>query len=179
MSLENKVRELEVRIMIMWFYILVLTGLLIYALSNKDTESSMTVGERLAYENYLINRDKDVNIYICGDYDTVEVSDEEYRVWESLGIFDLTAYCPCSICCGPHANGITATGTTATAGRTIAVDPNIIPLGSHVMINGIEYIAEDVGGAIKGNHIDIFYNTHEEALNMSVRTAEVYILKEE
>lgn len=73
-----------------------------------------------------------------------------------------TAYCPCSKCCG-KCDGITATGTKATAGRTIAVDPSIIPYGTKIIIAGNTYIAEDCGGAVKGNRVDIFFDTHEEA----------------
>lgn len=73
-----------------------------------------------------------------------------------------TAYCPCSECSGQYGRQ-TATGVTAAAGRTIAVDPSVIPYGTHVIINGFEYVAEDCGAAIKGNHIDIYYETHEEA----------------
>lgn len=73
-----------------------------------------------------------------------------------------TAYCPCKKCCG-KSDGITATGTKATAGRTIAVDPSIIPYGTEIIINGHTYIAEDTGGAVKGNRVDIFFDTHEEA----------------
>lgn len=97
---------------------------------------------------------------------------------ENLGRFKLTAYCTCSKCCGQWADGITATGTKATAGRTIAVDPNVIPLGSKVFINGYEYTAEDTGGAIKGNRIDILFPTHQDALNFGVQYAEVAIVKE-
>lgn len=95
----------------------------------------------------------------------------------SLGTFKLTAYCPCPQCCGQWADGITFTGTTATAGRTIAVDPNVIPLGSTVYINGQAYIAEDIGGAIKGNRIDVFFPAHDEALQFGVQYAEVAIEK--
>lgn len=97
----------------------------------------------------------------------------------SLGTFKLTAYCPCSKCCGKWANGITATGTTAKANHTIAVDPRVIPYGSVVCIEGYgTYVAEDCGGAIKGNRIDIFYNTHSEALNSGVTATnpEVYLI---
>ena len=95
----------------------------------------------------------------------------------SLGEFKLTAYCTCSKCCGQWADGITYTGTQATAGRTIAVDPDVIPLGSTVIINGTEYIAEDVGGAIKGNRIDVLFNTHQEALEFGIQYADVTIKK--
>ena len=93
---------------------------------------------------------------------------------ELLGTFKLTAYCACEKCCG-KSDGITATGTKATANRTIAVDKTIIPYGTVVIINGIEYVAEDTGGAVKGNIIDIFFDDHEEALNFGVQYADVYV----
>lgn len=60
-------------------------------------------------------------------------------------------------------------------GRTIAVDPNVIPLGSTVLINGQEYIAEDTGGAIRGNIIDMFVGTEAESEVIGVRYAEVKV----
>ena len=89
-----------------------------------------------------------------------------------------TAYCPCVKCCG-KTDGITATGTKATAGRTIAVDPRMIPYGSKIYIDGHEYIAEDCGGAIKEDRIDIFYDTHEEALRFGRKTLEIEIERAE
>ncbi|MGN1318831.1 MAG: peptidoglycan DD-metalloendopeptidase family protein [Lachnospirales bacterium] len=96
-----------------------------------------------------------------------------------LGKFDITAYCPCSKCCGKYANGITATGTKAKANHTIAVDPKVIPYGSVVEIEGKRYVAEDCGGAIKGARIDIFYNTHSEALSSGYghKMCDVYLLQ--
>ena len=82
---------------------------------------------------------------------------------------EATAYCSCNICCG-KCDGITATGTKATAGRTIAVDPSIIPYGKEVIINGNTYVAEDCGGAIKGYKVDIYFATHKEALNFGRQT---------
>jgi 3D (Asp-Asp-Asp) domain-containing protein len=89
-------------------------------------------------------------------------------------IFKLTAYCPCAICCG-KTDGVTSTGVIATAGRTIAVDPEEIPYGSEVIINDHTYIAEDCGGAIKGNRIDIYFDTHQEALEFGVQYVEVEV----
>ena len=94
----------------------------------------------------------------------------------NLGEFKLTAYCDCQKCCG-KTDGITATGTKATQGRTIAVDPNVIPYGSEVIINGHTYIAEDCGGAIDNKHIDVFFEDHEEALLFGVNYANVYLKK--
>lgn len=88
--------------------------------------------------------------------------------------FKLTAYCPCIQCCG-KTDGITASGTKATEGRTIAVDPNVIPFGTEVIINGHTYIAEDKGGAIKDNRIDVYFDSHQDALEFGVQYADVLI----
>lgn len=101
-------------------------------------------------------------------------------VGEPLGEFVLTAYCPCSRCCGRWADGITATGTAATEGRTIAVDPDIIPYGSTVTLyyeSGEEhsYTAEDCGCGIRGNRIDVFFDDHRTAREFGVQSAMVYV----
>lgn len=94
-----------------------------------------------------------------------------------LGTFRITHYCPCSICCGPWANGITSTGVTATTNHTIAVDPTQIPYGSQVVINGQVYVAEDCGGAIKKNCIDIYVASHEEGERKGVYYTDVYLMQ--
>ena len=97
-----------------------------------------------------------------------------------------TAYCPCPFCCGiwseQHPSRIgtgyvqkTSSGTIPTAGRTIAVDPSVIPMGSEVWIKDHKYIAEDTGNHIKGNRIDIFFDSHQEALNWGMRNVEVRV----
>ncbi len=82
-------------------------------------------------------------------------------------IYKITAYCSCAKCCG-KTNGITASGKKATAGRTIAASSKFA-LGTKLNINGHTYIVEDRGGAIKGNKIDIYVNSHAEALAWGVR----------
>lgn len=71
----------------------------------------------------------------------------------------------------------TATGVYPVAGQTIAVDPRVIPLGTHVLINGHEYIAQDTGGLIKGNRIDVFMDSEEECVNFGAQYIEVEVLK--
>jgi 3D (Asp-Asp-Asp) domain-containing protein len=113
---------------------------------------------------------------ILNKLDVIDQAIEENRSEgqiEALGIFTITHYCPCEKCCG-KSDGTTATGTTATEGRTIAVDPEVIPLGSQVEIGGQVYTAEDVGGAIKGNEVDVFVNSHSEALSRGKFTREVF-----
>ncbi len=97
---------------------------------------------------------------------------------KSLGVFNVSAYDACVECTGKNPGdpgyGITASGAVATANHTIAVDPNVIPLGTHVIINGQEYVAEDTGGAIQGNCIDIYYEDHNEALKFGRKNIEVF-----
>ena len=92
-----------------------------------------------------------------------------------LGNFRITHYCSCYYCCGGWGNA-TASGAIPTVGRTIAVDPSVIPLGSKVLINGYVYIAEDTGGAIKGNKIDIYVSDHATALRLGVYYTDVYLV---
>lgn len=109
----------------------------------------------------------------------VEVDIPEEPIIEriDLGEFKITAYCPCPKCCGEWSDGLTYTETVATERRTIAVDPDVIPLGSTVEINGSEYIAEDIGGAIKDNRIDVFFNSHQDALEWGVQYHDIFLIQ--
>ena len=99
---------------------------------------------------------------------------------ESLGTYRLTAYCSCEKCCGvwaknrPNGEVRGASGELLTAGYSIAVDPNVIPYGTEVIINGHTYKAQDCGGAIKNKRIDVYFDSHEEALQFGVQYAEVF-----
>ncbi len=89
--------------------------------------------------------------------------------------FVATAYCGCSKCCG-KSTGITASGTKATQGKTVAM-PSFYKFGTKIEIQGMgTYIVEDRGGAIKGNRIDIFFSSHKQALNFGKRTVYLKIL---
>lgn len=110
---------------------------------------------------------------------TEEATGEITEVGHSLGTFTITAYCGCSECCGAYAEGrgdvvYGAIGEPLTANYSIAVDPNVIGFGETVMINGQQYKAQDTGGLIKGNRIDIYMDDHEEALKWGVQYIEVY-----
>ena len=91
---------------------------------------------------------------------------------ECIGTFTITAYCGCKKCSGGHNK--TASGTTPTEGRTIAADTSILPYGTQVVIDGIVYTVEDCGSGVNGNHIDIFFSTHEKALAYGTKTVKVY-----
>ena len=89
--------------------------------------------------------------------------------------YKITAYCPCSKCCG-KSTGRTASGTKATPGRTVAASSKFA-FGTKLNIGGHVYTVEDRGGAVNGNKIDIFVSSHSEALAWGVRYLPVSIVK--
>lgn len=96
--------------------------------------------------------------------------------WKNLGTFKITHYC-CEKyphICNAGAPYKTATGTDPRFG-VCAVDPKVIPLNSYIKINDVVYHAEDTGGAIKGNRVDLVTSTHQEALRLGTYRAQVYI----
>ena len=116
----------------------------------------------------------------------LEASDGTLIEYEGVLQLEATAYCACYECCGKWPGnkwyGITATGTKAKVG-TIAVDPRVIPLGTTVYVKGsykdigVCY-AEDTGGAIKGNIIDVYMEgTLQQLLQFGRRNMRVYILE--
>ena len=93
-----------------------------------------------------------------------------------LGNFKITHYCACSKCCGKWGNA-TAWAGAIVPGYTIAVDPKVIPKLSTVYIDGYGVRrAEDCGGAIKGNKIDVAVASHSEALKLGVAYKDVWLM---
>lgn len=88
--------------------------------------------------------------------------------------FKVTAYCSCSKCCGKK-TGRTASGTKATAGRTVAASSQF-KFGTKLNINGKTYVVEDRGGAVKGNKIDVYMNSHAAALAWGVKYLPVEVV---
>lgn len=94
-----------------------------------------------------------------------------------LGTYLLTAYCPCEICCGQWSNTenpVTASGNPAVEGVTIAA-PSEFAFGTELVIDGHTYVVQDRGGAITGNHLDVYFSTHEKALNFAMGYYDVYM----
>ena len=93
-----------------------------------------------------------------------------------IGECTVTSYCPCEICCGQWADGLTATGIPAVPG-IVAVNPEVIPLGSVVVIGGQRYLAADTG--VTGLHVDVCAGSHQDAEDFGVQTLAVWIETEE
>lgn len=93
----------------------------------------------------------------------------------SLGLFTITGYCGCSKCSGSR--NLTYSGTVPTANHTISADLSMFPLGTKLKIDGITYTVEDKGSAVKGKTLDIYYDSHEEALAKGMYTAEVFLVE--
>lgn len=112
------------------------------------------------------------------DDSSVQETEEEEETGSSsengtyLGNFRLTGYCNCSSCCGEWANGLTASGTTPTQGRTVAMGG--VPFGTKLLINGTVYTVEDRGTAY--GHVDIYFDSHTSALAFGSNYADVYQL---
>ena len=100
------------------------------------------------------------------------------RVGESLGQVVTSGYCNCPICCGQWSGGPTASGAYPQANHTIAVDASnpFVPMGTHVIMNGVEYVVEDTGNfAQYGVQFDVFYGGHASASAHGHQTWEAYI----
>lgn len=108
-------------------------------------------------------------------YNEVEPSLAKIEENENYMIMEATAYTK-SIEEGTH-RGITKSGTQVSRG-TIAVDPRVIPLGTKVYVEGYGH-AEclDIGGAIKGNKIDLYMDSREECFEFGRRDVKVWIVE--
>lgn len=101
-----------------------------------------------------------------------EPEEPVYKKGDSLGLFSITGYCPCSKCSGEHC--ITYSGTVPQPKHTISADITVLPLGTQVMIDGEIYTVEDIGSSVDGNKVDIFFSSHEEALDFGRQSKEVF-----
>ena len=102
----------------------------------------------------------------------------QVRVGESLGQVVTSGYCNCPICCGIWSGGPTASGVYPTANHTIAVDANnpFVPMGTRVVMNGVEYTVEDTGNFDRyGVQFDVYYDDHWTATLHGHQTWEAYL----
>jgi len=107
-----------------------------------------------------------------------ESNTEQPEEWESIEM-RVTAYCPCPKCCGQYSDGVTACGYKIRPGDTFVAADRRYSFGTEMLIpgysNGRAVKVLDRGGAIKGNRLDVFFATHQEALEWGVKYLEVSV----
>ena len=102
-----------------------------------------------------------------------ESEEIQFETWK------ITGYCACEICCPNTSDGITASGTKVDAQTTVAADKSI-PFGTQIYIDGLGIkTVEDRGSAVNGNHIDVYFDSHEKAKQFGVQYLQIKILGEE
>ena len=118
---------------------------------------------------------------LIGSIGLILISRYVYGSDKYLGIFEITGYCNDERCTGKNIGdkgyGITKSGKVVKWG-TVATDPKIIPLGTKLKIEGFATVfkVEDIGSAIKKNKIDIWFPTHQDALNWGRQKRKVWIV---
>ena len=113
-----------------------------------------------------------------GERNVTVTETKTVRVGESLGQVVTSGYCNCTICCGQWSGGPTASGVYPTAAHTIAVDSSnpFVPMGTHVVMNGVEYVVEDTGNFARyGVQFDVYYDDHQTAQNHGHQTWDAYL----
>ena len=131
----------------------------------EDAKKDADVIEELQIGDEADEEDKNTDeIQAVSNVDSIES-----KLGQSLGVFQLTGYCPCRKCNGNNPP-VTRMGTPLIPGQTIAVDRRVIPLGTWVYLNlpgqgWTKFRAEDTGSGVKGNHIDVLRPTHSECFS--------------
>lgn len=115
-----------------------------------------------------------VEVYIApAEEEPVDLEEPELV---SLGTFTVYAYCPCEKCCGQWSGGPTASGVMPEEGRTVAADWDVLPAGTEIYIDGVGWRAvEDTGSGINGNKLDLYMDSHQDALEWGVQEVEVFV----
>ncbi len=169
--MENKVRNLHI---VLFLTIAVYIGFLVFIVSVSTKEEPKDIARETT------QTEKHTKV--------LSVEEELPIRLNYIGNFKLTAYCPCSKCCGEWGKNrptddagndivYTASGATAQANKTVAVDTDIIPYGTILLIDGEEYIAQDTGSKVKGQVIDIYFENHEDAENYGCKYQEIYAVE--
>ena len=155
--------------------------------SAATTAALMDVRERLDNQAAQIEKAEATHDYAVAQLEAVvlqseadkQARTEQAAAYEEIGAYQyigeciITSYCPCDKCCGQWADGLTATGIPAVPG-IVAVDPDVIPLGSTVIIDGQRYLAADTG--VTGMAVDICMAEHQTAEDYGVQTQKVWVV---
>lgn len=107
---------------------------------------------------------------------SVEAEEPQEPDLMRMGTFTVYAYCPCEKCCGQWSGGPTASGVMPEEGRTVAADWDVLPAGTEIYLDGIGWrTVEDTGSGINGNTLDLYMDSHQDALEWGVQEVEVFV----
>lgn len=188
--MNNKKEQVIAFVVLGCFAMAIMIALTIFGIKNDKLNSQLIATQenlnkyQNAYEEALASAKYEYEVNELLEMDLAAAQEIIYNLknveyeFVYIGDYKLTHYCveKTPHICGDGA-GITATGTQVTAGKTVAVDPTVIPYGTEMYIEGYGWrVAEDCGGAVKGNHIDIAVDTHTQAISMGTTTGGVWIL---
>ena len=106
--------------------------------------------------------------------------EEEEKAKRYLGEFVVTAYCGCKICNGKWTGSPCKNGEYPKQGVTVACDPNVIPLNTYIEIEGYGIRkCQDTGSKIINKRLDLYFDSHQEALKFGKKKLKVYLAKEQ
>lgn len=155
---------------------------------NENVEIAK-IEEKEEVVNVEENKEKEV-IKVASRGSYVRDTSTPPTEYKSVMQVKATAYCLCKKCCGKSPDnpryGYTASGLRIVPGtgmKVIAVDTSVVPLGTNVYVEGLNgagnygyAVAADTGSAIKNKKIDLYMDTHEQALSWGVKMVNLYIL---
>lgn len=154
--------------------------LIVLVLSGLEAKATQAEIKELQYKNsrqaaQILDRELEIELLEI----MLEHQEEKSKPKETYaGEFEISYYCPCTACCG-KTDGITASGTLAKEGQTVAADWDMFPPGTEIYIEGIGYrTVEDKGGAIIGKRLDVYTDSHSAALEAGRHTADVLVAED-
>ena len=156
--------------------------IIMYVVCSYNATQYYFAVEKLTASQFNLSKETEKSVELCNKLNEAnsiiaDLKNEEYEL-VYIGEYKISHYCAEKYehICGTG-SGKTATGTKVTPGRTIAVDPTVIPYGSQVYIEGYGFrTAEDCGGWVKGKHIDMAVNTHDDAMSSGLKNAGVWMI---
>lgn len=155
-------------------------------LSLFETARFVNYYNRIVFPVCEDERETKEEIVLQTETELIEEPKEKQNI-VNFGEFRLTAYCSCERCCGYWAtvrpvdeNGnevvYGSSGSVLIPGVSVAVDTDVIPYGSKLIIDGKTYIAQDTGSGIKGNCIDVYHEDHQKAVEFGVQYKEIFLI---
>lgn len=177
---KNRKEAVFRRILVSWFIIL-LVGAMVGFFIGRSTKQAIALP--MTNETSIYSFTPSVTPHATQT--PIQETSEPKIELVSLGEFRITAYCHCEQCCGNWAKNrpvdedgsimvFTASGDLAIEGVTIAADTSILPFGTEVIIDDVRYIVQDRGRVIKDSRIDVYFESHQDALEFGVQYKEVF-----